>query len=594
MFCHARLAPLALACLGAPALAQQADAPPSAPSGLVATVYGATAGGIRWGRAADDRGVVGYEVTRDGAVLGTFDALSLVESALDQDTAYRYGVTAIDTAGQRSGTATVTLVTPPSRPDLGPINPEVTVEVYSSTAAELFWRRPGRRLIYTVARDGALLYEGDATSFFDDGLEPGRDYVYDVQASDFRGGTSPITRVTLSTPGDASGGTPVEASPATAPAGLRASVYSVSATELFWERASAPPPLYGISRDGVELGTTDGTSFFDDTIPSVGEYAYEVSGILPDGTRSASATVRVSVGGGTPTPGPGVGTPIAGSISADNAVEVLRYAFEIYSGRRFGAEILALPRYPLETLDYDPPGLERDGTVTVARECENAGTVSLAETITGARQLTRAREYDFDDCRRGTTVYDGGFVSRDFGNLGISSSGLSLFGDRRTTTFSGAAGYTNMSNRDGGPVRGYGLTDVDYTDGATESVSLGDATFGYRYVVGSFEFEIEGGYRVASTFTGGRDLVASTPEPLIFNLSEDPLFQADGTRPESVRFATGTLRIEGDDGSALTLSADNGDPLTANVEVSANGSTTSFVEPWSSFADALDFAFDLR
>ena len=592
MYRRTPLALLALTCLGATASAQdRADAPPSTPAGLVAVAYGASAGGIRWERSTDDRGVVGYEVTRDGDVLGTFDALSVVENALRQDTAYAYGVTAIDTAGQRSGTATVSLVTPPSRPDLGPPNPEVRTEVYSSTAAELFWRRPARRLIYTVVRDGTLLYEGDATSYFDDDLEPGRTYVYDVQASDFQGGVSPISQVTLTTPGGGQGGGPGEGSSPDAPpaaAGLRATVYSISAAELFWERASAPGLSYEVSREGTALGTTDGTSFFDDTIPGAGSYAYEVVAVAPDGSRSAPASTSAEVGGGTGSPGPG--EPMPPSFPEDY-VEVLRHAFEIYTGKRFGPEILDLPGYPIEAFDYDPPGREGDGTVTVVADCEGGGTATLAETVTGDRQTVRIRDFDFDRCRRGSTLYRGDFVERDFGNVQLSSDGFERVEGDAATRFSGGLGYMPMSNRDGGPTRTYGLSEADYSAG---DVALADASFDYLVLLGNFRFELGGGYRLTSPFTGGAELVASTPERLEYSVQDDPAFPTELGGPESVRFATGTLRIEGPDGDSLTLRADNGDLSTANVEVSVDGSVSSFVEPWATWAEALDFSFELR
>jgi len=49
-----------------------ADSPPITPDNLVANVYGATAGAVRWDRSSDDRLVVGYDVFRDGRRLGTF------------------------------------------------------------------------------------------------------------------------------------------------------------------------------------------------------------------------------------------------------------------------------------------------------------------------------------------------------------------------------------------------------------------------------------------------------------------------------------------------------------------------------------------
>ena len=99
--------PLAVALLAGTGPADAAaapDAPPSTPSGLVARAYGPTAGGIRWERSSDDRGAVaGYEIVHDGVVLGVRDTLSHVDLALSPGTVHRFAVTAIDSAGQRSG-----------------------------------------------------------------------------------------------------------------------------------------------------------------------------------------------------------------------------------------------------------------------------------------------------------------------------------------------------------------------------------------------------------------------------------------------------------------------------------------------------------
>ena len=583
--------PLLLACLCAPtsAFAQSIDEPPTMPEGLVARAYDEGSGGIRWERSSDDRGVVGYEVRRDGAVLGTFDSLSYVDFSFAPGTSYRFEVTAIDTAGQRSGTADVTLVTPGGGGDeAGPADPDARAEVYSGTAAELFWTRqaaPGP--IYTVVRDGTLVYEGDATSFYDDSLAPGTAYAYDVRATDRQGRNSGTARVTLTTragSNGASGNAPA------APSNPSATRYSASAGELFWDRAPAFGLSYEVSRDGDVLGTTTGTSFFDDALPGVGEYRYEVVAIARDGARSAASSATLAGLDGAPTGPDGPDAPV---ITPDTYVDVLAHAFEIYTGKRFGADILALPGYPVETLDYAPPGLDSDGTVTVSATCGNGGTLVLEETVTGARQLTRTRDYDFDDCQDGAAVYDGELTSRDFGNVGLESTGLDVVDGPRTVRFSGALGYMPFSNRDGGPNRSYGMDGVDYSVAGESPAALTEASFAWSFVNGSFGFGIDGGYRIASPFTAGRELVVATVEPLDFALFEDPAFQADETRPESVRFATGTLVIEDSNGDSLRLVAANGDPLSADVEVVSGGVTERFVQPWSTWANELEFSYDL-
>ena len=174
-----------------------ADSPPSTPTGLAASAYSDTTGEVRWYRSHDDQGVVvGYEVTRDGQVLGVWDALSVVDTDLGAGTDYLYGVTAIDNAGQRSETSTVVLSTVFAATGL-------TAAVYSSTAAEIFWDRamtPG--LQYEVYRDGDKVGDTDGTSWFDSSLESGTSYVFELVTYDSTGRQSDPVAISLTTRGD--------------------------------------------------------------------------------------------------------------------------------------------------------------------------------------------------------------------------------------------------------------------------------------------------------------------------------------------------------------------------------------------------------
>ncbi|WP_168122327.1 fibronectin type III domain-containing protein [Paenibacillus sp. HB172176] len=77
--------------------------PPSAPGSL--TVDGETPSSVSlsWSAAADDVGVVGYNIYRDGAIAAaTGTATAYTDTGLTADTSYSYTVTAVDAAGNES------------------------------------------------------------------------------------------------------------------------------------------------------------------------------------------------------------------------------------------------------------------------------------------------------------------------------------------------------------------------------------------------------------------------------------------------------------------------------------------------------------
>ena len=120
---------------------------------------------------------------------------------------------------------------PPSRPD------GLRFEVYSPTAAELFWTRSvdsdGLVLAYEVRRDGELVRTVDGPSFFTDELEPGVVREFSVTAVDDDGLRSPSSTSVAVDTALPSGGTGDRTAP---PTNLRTESYSVSAGEVFWDR----------------------------------------------------------------------------------------------------------------------------------------------------------------------------------------------------------------------------------------------------------------------------------------------------------------------------------------------------------------------
>lgn len=266
---------------------QPGDLPPSQPGNARALLYSNAGGELFWERSTDDRGAVtGYEVTRNGAVVGIFDALSFYDPSLTSDMLpYVFTVAAVDNAGQRSSVATTTLG--------GPAAPaSLSANVYSSTAAELFWQRedPSLALRYEIRRDGEVVANTDGVSYFTADLASGIDYQFDVIAIDQKGFRSDTASIMLRT--DAGTGTPALA----APSELRSAVYSSTAAELFWQRDDRPGLMYEVRRNGEVVGTTNGVSFFDIALMSDTTYVYEVIALDGD-QRSEASTISLTTNG---------------------------------------------------------------------------------------------------------------------------------------------------------------------------------------------------------------------------------------------------------------------------------------------------------
>ena len=171
------------------------DSPPSEPGNIRAALYTNAGGELFWERSTDDQGAVpGYEVSLNGQVLGVFDALSYYDPSLLADVPYTFSVVAIDSAGQRSSVASTTLNTV-ATPD------GLTGDVYSTTAAELFWAREDASLDlnYEIRQNGDVVATTDGVSYFTASLDPGTDYTFEVIAIDQQGLRSEAATIMLRT-----------------------------------------------------------------------------------------------------------------------------------------------------------------------------------------------------------------------------------------------------------------------------------------------------------------------------------------------------------------------------------------------------------
>ena len=313
--------------------ATRADSPPDpeTPRNLTSAIYSPKDVEIFWARAENP--FTQYDVFRNGVLVSEgqfgisyFDRF--IDPTLNPPVVYTYTIVALNQQGVRSESASI--VVDPSGDGSGqasvPSPQGLRVTVYAPNNGELFWDRAAEGFTrYDVFRNGTLLSAGQfGISFFDRSINPDEVFEYAVVAIDAQGNRSEPSTVSIN-----GNGSPMPPANLLPPANLSISVYSNTAAELFWDR-QGPGQRFVVLRDGVELGNTDGTSFFDDGLPGQGSYLYEVFAVDADGARSAPATVTGVVGGQQP---PG---PVSDSIlNLDNAVSVVQEIILVAYGAPF-------------------------------------------------------------------------------------------------------------------------------------------------------------------------------------------------------------------------------------------------------------------
>ena len=75
---------------------------PTAPANLAAAAVSSSQINLTWGASADNVGVAGYQIHRNGSVIGTTSAITYSDNGLAPNTTYTYSVGAYDATGNLS------------------------------------------------------------------------------------------------------------------------------------------------------------------------------------------------------------------------------------------------------------------------------------------------------------------------------------------------------------------------------------------------------------------------------------------------------------------------------------------------------------
>ena len=267
------------------------------------------------------------------------------------------------------------------------------------------------------------------------------------------------------------------------------------------------------------------------------------------------------------------------AITAANYEAIVGTAFGIYTGAKYGATVLAFPGTG-ELLSMPEEVDAAEGSRSREDVCVNGGTARYAVEWRGSRVVSFDRRGAWDGCQIGSLVIDGELEHRSTDTVAIASSGVAARWDITDVAFSGGVGYGAGNNYGGAYGHWWTASELDF-EIETEGLA-------YRIEGATTEFSLDpaartlrGGFAFSDAASAGRSIAASTPVPLT-----GPTFAPEGGVPT---FEAGVLRLDGGDGSSVTIDAANGDAASARVTLVTAGGTDTFDKPWADWDRPLQF-----
>ncbi len=262
------------------------------PPTLSASATTTTTTNLSWIGATDNVSVTGYDVYKDGILLGsTTSATTYAVTSLTASTTYVFTVKAKDAAGNVSIASNVVSVTTLAPDTTSPTSPTLSASGTTSTTTNLSWTSATDNVAvtgYDIYKDGVLFGSTTtAITFAVTGLTPSTTYAFTVKAKDAAGNislTSNIVNVTTQAPDTTAPTAPV----------LSASGTTSTTTNLSWTGATDNLAVtgYNVYKGGVLIGsTTTATTFSVTGLVALTTYTFTV--------RAKDAAGNVSVDSNT-------------------------------------------------------------------------------------------------------------------------------------------------------------------------------------------------------------------------------------------------------------------------------------------------------
>ena len=268
---------------------------PTQPTNLSVGTVTSNSAVLMWSASSAAQGIAGYNIFRNGTMVGTSAIPSFTDTGLTGSTTYSYTVSAYDSVGDTSPlSAALTVTTPVQPPPTQPTN--LVASSIASTSVTLSWTASMSSAGvagYNVFRNGVKEGTSATTSYTDSGLTVSTTYSYTVSAYDAAGNTSalsaPLSVTTLAQTPPAS---PTEFS----------AVENAPYCNVILSWNAAVPGSFGIAnyqilRNDSLLGSTANLAYNDTSAAANATYSYSVETEDTSGNLSTAATpIAVTTG----------------------------------------------------------------------------------------------------------------------------------------------------------------------------------------------------------------------------------------------------------------------------------------------------------
>jgi chitodextrinase len=166
---------------------------PAVPAGLTGTAASMTQINLSWTASADDVGVTGYRIFRDGTKVGDSETTTYQDTGLAKATPYSYTIIAYDAAGNQSAQTSPISVTTLSDIQAPTVPGGLAGKADSMTQITLTWNESTDNVGvagYRLYRNETLIKDLTEKTYQDSGLTAGTSYSYTVSAYDTDGNES--------------------------------------------------------------------------------------------------------------------------------------------------------------------------------------------------------------------------------------------------------------------------------------------------------------------------------------------------------------------------------------------------------------------
>jgi len=344
---------------------------------------------------------------------------------------------------------------------------------------------------------------------------------------------------------------------------LRATVYTNTAIELFWDRADASAGIttYNIMRDGIFLDRRDGTSYFDSGLTPATAYTYSVASVNDADKQGPSIELALLT------------LPDEPELTVAKSAQLVPYLLSIVNETRLEQWV--------ESVKPAVGGVTTTGTDNgdfTRYECVDGGTAILRPY---GRAQAGGTTTEYATCRSPQShrypQIDGNYSTSYASSMLAGNPGLFEGRDYNLTAANAEGFELRIDGVDGrfeGENSSTATRDLNLSSGAYAGTTTISATLnmvdgrGYGSQSDTYARELQGQFSVQSPQTGNRLLVGSFATPLKSSLA-------------GACYEQGEILVQAVDGGQLTINFNTGNAAIFDVVIGNGDQQTHYSMKWS-------------